>query len=177
MSHASFFSLPTNLGEHSVAVVIDKQQKKVHVMDSLQQSYAEAEAQVSECIDSGILNGYTMTRASGIQQKDNISCGVHSAANIVEVITDISHGREPKDGYRLPERTPDEVVRLTSLFITANNNEVIMQNEANRVSALAFQQKIALKEALKKYKTTGSAAVLIEALEAETPPGSDVKNQ
>ncbi|WP_058521249.1 hypothetical protein [Legionella tucsonensis] len=165
-----FFSLPTKLGEHSVAVVIDREKKKVHIMDSLGENYVEAKKQISQCIEEGILHGYKITCGSGVQQRDEISCGVHSSANIVEVITE---SIQPEDGHKLPERSEEEVIRLTGLLSTANDDEAADRQKHEKESAIAYRQKNILKSILLKQKPTADLNVLLRELNKEIPPDSE----
>lgn len=169
-----FFSLPTKLGEHSVAVVIDKKQKKVHIMDSLGEDYTEATKQISQCIEQGILGDYEITCASGIQQKDKISCGVHSSANIIEVI---SGDIVPSEGYKLPERSEEEVIRLTGLLSTANDDEAADQQKNNKESVIAYRQKTSLKAVISKLKQTKDVREFLNALNKEIPPESEFEQR
>lgn len=162
-----FFSLPTKLGEHSVAIVIDRMQKKVHIMDSLGEDYAEAKKQISECIGQGILGGYKITCACGTQQQDKISCGAHSSANIIEVITgDIV----PSDGHQLPTRSEEEVIRLTGLLITASDDEAINKQKKEKEFVIAYYQKVSLKTVLSKHKQTKDVREFLNELNKEIPP-------
>ncbi|WP_058509358.1 Ulp1 family isopeptidase [Legionella steelei] len=165
-----FFSLPTKFGEHSVAVVIDKANKKVHIMDSLGEDYAEAKDQISKCIEQGVLNGYKITCASGVQQKDKISCGVHSSANIIGVITGEI---QPEDGHKLPDRSEEEVIKLTGLLSMANDDEAADKQQNAKESSIAYHQKAALKAVLLKQKQTKDVREFLNALNQEIPPDSE----
>ncbi|HHT0592161.1 TPA: hypothetical protein ACTXXA_001832 [Legionella anisa] len=165
-----FFSLPTKLGEHSVAVVIDREKKKVHIMDSLGEDYEEAKKQISQCIEEGILHGYKITCGSGVQQRDKISCGIHSSANIIEVITE---SIQPEDGHKLPERSEEEVIRLTGLLSAANDDEAANRQKHDKESATAFRQKNILKSVLSKQPPTPDLKVFLRELNKEIPPDSE----
>ncbi|WP_095197574.1 hypothetical protein [Legionella waltersii] len=165
-----FFSLPTKLGEHSNAVVIDKKKKKIHIMDSLSETYPEAKKQLTRCIEQGVLKGYEITCASGIQQKDKISCGVHTAANMIELI---SGHIEPCEGHQLPERSENEVIRLTGLLSTANDDEAVDKQKREKESQVAYRQKATIKAVLSKLTQNRDIVQFLTALNQEIPPDSD----
>ncbi|STY30116.1 Uncharacterised protein [Legionella wadsworthii] len=165
-----FFSLPTKLGEHSVAIVIDREKKKVHIMDSLGEDYPEAIKQINQCIEDGILYGYDITCGSGTQHKDKNIGGVHSSANIIElIIEDIV----PTDGHQLPDRSEETVIRLTGLLSTANDDEAADRQKHDKESAIAFRQKNSLFSVLSKQKPSRDILEFLKELKKETPFGSE----
>lgn len=170
-----FFSLPTKLGEHSVAIVIDRKNKQVHIMDSLGEDYTEAKKQISQCVEQGILDGYEITSASGVQQKDKLSCGVHSSANIIEVV---SGAIVPFDGHQLPDRSEEEVIRLTGLLSTANDDEAAERQKKEKESVIAYRQKQSLRTVLELIKPqSADIRVFLTALKKEIPPGSEFEQR
>ena len=82
-----FFAFPANKGRHSVAVVIDNEEKRCYLLDSEIMYYQEVVDQLKQTR----LKNYEIVKPSGdavlFQQDDEWSCGVHSAANIMGIIT------------------------------------------------------------------------------------------
>ncbi|HHF0527171.1 hypothetical protein [Legionella anisa] len=156
-------------------MIIDRETKTIPIMDSLGEDYDEAMKQVSNCIDKGVLEGYNTICASGAQQRDQISCGVHTSANIIEVICgDI----KPVQGFKLPKRNEEEVIRLTGLLVTANEDLANVKRKENELSELAFNQKQSLKYALKNMgRKTHDVKEFLKELEKETPQGFGYEGQ
>jgi hypothetical protein len=99
-------SIPTNGGAHSVAAVIDNTHKAIYYLDSLHpQGTAEAKKQ----LERAWVPPYKIIDVPADQKKkqqdDNITCGIHSAANIVGIIRHL----EMKQGG-LPAKTPSTLL-------------------------------------------------------------------
>ncbi|MBL7480384.1 hypothetical protein [Legionella bononiensis] len=173
----TIFSLPTLQGSHSVAVVIDTQNREVHVIDSLNQVYPEATGQIQTAIDEEILDGYRIVRPASpvTQQSDGWSCGIHSAANIVGIITgDI----DLKTNKGLGPRSNAEVQNLLGIFSKAyGESSVQRQNNLNN-PRLNVRQKRTLRYGLQGLDTStlnpqiqNDIRTLIDALLVEFPQG------
>lgn len=129
-----FFAFPANKGQHSVAVVIDTDKKKCFLLDSQIMHYEEVEKQLR----IPLLRNYDIIKPRGeavlFQQEDDWSCGVHTAANIVGMITgDIN----VETGKGLATRSEDEVQHLLGLFVKAYT-----EVSAKREKELIFKRQI-----------------------------------
>lgn len=132
----TFFALPTE-GKHAVTVVIDSERKECYVVDPMSHpaNYDEAIAQLRDAIGDGVLTGYTLIQPPAqqtAQQSDDLSCGIHTAANIVGIIL----GKiNVATGEGLGMRTRTEVRALWELFAIAN--EMHQKKLAERAPKLA----------------------------------------
>ncbi|KTD46272.1 hypothetical protein [Legionella quateirensis] len=173
----TIFSLPTWQGRHSVAVVIDTQNSECHVIDSLNRVYPEAIGQIQTAIEIGILEGYSIVRPSSsvTQQSDTWSCGIHSAANIVGIITgDI----DLKTNKGISPRSDADVRNLLGIFSKAYA-EISVQREHNlNDPRLNARHKKALRSALEAIdssnfgpKVQSDIQTLIEAVLIDLPKG------
>ena len=173
----TIFSLPTWQGRHSVAVVIDTQNREVHVIDSLNQVYPEATEQIQTAIDYEILSGYRIVKPASpvTQQSDSWSCGIHSAANIVGIITgDI----DLKTNKGLGSRSDAEVQNLLGIFSKAYEEISVQRRNNLNDPRLNVRQKRTLRYGLQGLDTTtfspqiqNDIRTLIDALVAEIPQG------
>ncbi|RUR19083.1 hypothetical protein ELY21_06045 [Legionella sp. km535] len=173
----TIFSLPTRQGRHSVAVVIDTQNHECHVVDSINQYYGEAVSQIQTAIDYGVLEGYRIVRPTSqiIQQDDQWSCGIHSSANIVGIITgDI----DLKTNKGLNRRSSAEVQTLLGIFSKAYEQISIQRGQNLDNPRLNVRQKRTLRYGLQGLDTTmfspqiqNDINQLIVALREELPSG------
>jgi hypothetical protein len=173
----TILSLPTFGGRHSVGVVIDTENHECQVIDSLNQFYGEAVDQVQTAIDMGVLDGYKVITPSSsvVQQSDSWSCGIHSAANMVGIITgDINL----KDNASISQRNATEVSNLLGIFSKAYAD--ISVKRANELDnpRLNARQKKAVRFALEAIDASGydgtvdsDIKALIAALRVELPSG------
>lgn len=172
----TILSLPTFGGRHSIAVVIDTQNRECHVIDSLNQFYSEARGQIQTAIDYGVLDGYRVIAPSSsvVQQNDSWSCGIHSAANMVGIITgDINL----KTNAGISPRDATKVTELLGIFSKAYAE--ISVKRANELDnpRLNARQKRTVRYALEAIVDSGldgkiksDIGDLIEALSVEMDP-------
>lgn len=173
----TIFSLPTHGGRHSVGVVIDTQAKECHVLDSQGITYAEAEQQLNEAIDFGGLANYNIIkpRSNKVQQSDSWSCGIHTAANLVGIVTgDINL----KTGKGIQPRSAEEIDDLLGTFSKAYAEISVKRGAALDEPRLYARQKKALRLALEALITSDEKIIadknqLVTALRIECPPGLD----
>lgn len=175
----TIFSLPTFGGRHSVGVVIDTENRECQVIDSLNQFYPEAVDQVQGAIDAGVLDGYKVITPSSyvVQQKDTWSCGVHTSANMVGIITgDINL----KTNAGISQRSADEVTNLLGIFSKAYADISIERASELNNPRLNARQKKVVRFALDAIDASSYAGTvnsdikaLISALREELPPGID----
>lgn len=181
------FSLPVNKELHSVAVVIDRSSRRCFYIDSLARYSSEAHFKLLNTTGSGeVLEGYEVVgpRTRIVQQNDGPSesewsCGIHSAANIVGIITgDIV----PETGVGIHPRTLDEVNYLTAMLYKAYQDGCAKREEALKSSHLVLMEIKTLRFALTALKTTSGGQIgtdidiLLSKLTTTYPPVLSVED-
>lgn len=159
-------SLPVNKEIHSVAVVIDVSRKQCFFIDSLAEFASEAFYKLKSATNPGeVLEGYEITGpAKKVIQQDEggresqWSCGIHSAANIVGIITGEINLRTTLGIYA---RSADEVLQLTAIFYKAYQDGCSKRAESLVPCQLALNEIKTLRLALSALiKTSGGQALI-----------------